>query len=213
MDVGVAGQAFAPGVGVVGQAAGLFAVTNVDDLLILALFFAQGAGRKGAAARVVAGQYLGFLGILAVAAATALGATFLPEPVLPYLGLLPLALGLKAAWQAWRDHRRDGDAEETGEAAPAGGPRALEVAAVTFANGGDNLGVYVPVFATAGAGSMTVYVIVFLVLVAVWCAAGRLFATRPLVARALSRWGHVLLPVVLIGIGVLILVEGGAFGL
>jgi len=49
--------------------------------------------------------------------------------------------------------------------------------------------------------------------VAVWCFAGRYFATRPLVAAALSRWGHVLLPLVLIGIGLLILVEGGAFGL
>jgi cadmium resistance protein CadD (predicted permease) len=34
-----------------------------------------------------------------------------------------------------------------------------------------------------------------------------------LLARSLARWGHVLLPVVLMGIGVAILVEGGAFGL
>ncbi|MEV5589690.1 cadmium resistance transporter, partial [Nonomuraea pusilla] len=79
--------------GIAGQAAGLFAVTNVDDLVVLALFFARGAGRRGAGRRVVAGQYLGFAAILAVAAAAAFGATFLPEPVLPYLGLLPLALG------------------------------------------------------------------------------------------------------------------------
>ncbi|MEV0232072.1 cadmium resistance transporter [Nonomuraea sp. NPDC050786] len=197
--------------GVIGQATGLFAATNIDDILILALFFAQGAGRRGAAARVVAGQYLGFLGILAVATAAAFGATFLPEPVLPYLGLLPLALGLKAAWQAWQNHRDGGEDDLTG--VRDGGPKALEVAAVTFANGGDNLGVYVPVFATAGAGSMSVYIVVFLALVAVWCAAGRFFATRPIIAQALSRWGHVLLPIVLIGIGVLILVEGGAFGL
>jgi cadmium resistance protein CadD (predicted permease) len=32
-------------------------------------------------------------------------------------------------------------------------------------------------------------------------------------ARALSRWGHVLLPVVLVALGTVILVEGGAFGL
>ncbi|MFI6741384.1 hypothetical protein ACIBI9_51430 [Nonomuraea sp. NPDC050451] len=43
--------------------------------------------------------------------------------------------------------------------------------------------------------------------------AGRFFATRPLIAKALSRWGHILLPLVLIGLGVAILVEGGAFGL
>jgi cadmium resistance protein CadD (predicted permease) len=197
--------------GIIGQAVGLFAVTNIDDVLVLALFFAQGAGRHGAAARIVGGQYLGFAAILAVAVAAAFGATFLPESAVPYLGLLPLALGLKAAWQAWRDHR-DGDDGEEGRTGAAG-PSALGVAAVTFANGGDNIGVYVPVFATAGTGGMSVYAAVFLILVAVWCAAGRFFATRPVIARALSRWGHIALPVVLIGIGLLILVEGGAFGL
>ncbi|TDD46616.1 cadmium transporter, partial [Nonomuraea terrae] len=71
------------------------------------------------------------------------------------------------------------------------------------------------VFATSagGLGDVAVYAAVFLVLIAVWCLAGRFFATRPFVARALSRWGHILLPVVLIALGVLILVEGGAFGL
>ncbi|MFD9407169.1 hypothetical protein ACFWBN_09150 [Streptomyces sp. NPDC059989] len=57
------------------------------------------------------GQYLGFAAILAVAVAAAFGATFLPEAAIPYLGLLPLALGLKAAWQAWKDHRDGGDDE------------------------------------------------------------------------------------------------------
>ncbi|WP_245606523.1 cadmium resistance transporter [Streptomyces himastatinicus] len=94
-----------------------------------------------------------------------------------------------------------------------GGPSPLEVAAVTFANGGDNIGVYVPVFATAGIGGMSVYAAVFLALVAVWCFAGRFFATRPVIAKALARRGHILLPLVLIAIGLLILIEGGAFGM
>ncbi|MFD3519079.1 cadmium resistance transporter [Streptomyces sp. NPDC058653] len=197
--------------GIVGQAAGLFAVTNIDDILILSLFFAQGAGDRGSTRRIVLGQYLGFLAILAVAAAAALGATFLPEAVIPYLGLLPLALGLKAARQAWTDRK---DSEDDGdELEGAGGPGALAVAAVTFANGGDNIGVYVPVFAGAGISGMSVYAVVFLVLVGVWCFAGKFFATRPVIAKALSRWGHILLPLVLIAIGLLILVEGGAFGL
>jgi cadmium resistance protein CadD (predicted permease) len=195
--------------GIIGQAIGLFAVTNIDDILVLALFFGQGAGHRGATRTIAVGQYLGFVAILAVAVAAAFGATLLPESAIPYLGLLPLALGVKAAVRAWR-HRGD---QEEHEVARSGGPKILEVAAVTFANGGDNLGVYVPVFATAGTGGMTVYVVVFLILVGVWVAAGRYFATRPVIAAALSRWGHVLLPVVLIGIGLLILIEGGAFGL
>ncbi|MFF0740594.1 cadmium resistance transporter [Streptomyces sp. NPDC004111] len=195
--------------GIIGQAAGLFAVTNIDDILVLALFFAQGAGHKGSTRRIATGQYLGFAAILAVAIAAAFGATFLPEKAIPYLGLLPLALGIKAAVQAYR-HRNESEDEK--EAAD-GGPKVLEVAAVTFANGGDNIGVYVPVFATAGIGGMSIYAVVFLILLAVWIAAGRYFATRPVIAKALSRWGHILLPVVLIGIGLLILIEGGAFGL
>jgi cadmium resistance protein CadD (predicted permease) len=169
----------------------MFAVTNVDDIVLLALFFSQGSPPV----RVVVGQYLGFAGILLVSILGALGAGLLPDNVIPYLGLLPLALGVKAAWEAWRERSTE---ERTVKAAPG----VLSIAAITFANGGDNIGVYVPVFATEG---WVVPAIVFLVLVGVWCAAGRFFATRPVVARALAKWGHVVLPIVLIGIGLLIL--------
>jgi cadmium resistance protein CadD (predicted permease) len=183
--------------GLIGQAAGMFAVTNVDDLVLLALFFA-----RGAAARVVVGQYFGFGVLLVVSVVGALGAGLLPERVLPWLGLVPLLLGLRAAWQAWRARRAR--AEEDG-ADPVPGPSVLAVATVTVANGGDNLGVYVPVFTVAGSGGLVTYVVVFLVLVGVWCAAGRFLATRPVVARTLARWGHVVLPAVLVAVGVLIL--------
>ncbi|RZQ64522.1 cadmium resistance transporter [Amycolatopsis suaedae] len=182
-----------------GQAVGMFAVTNVDDIVLLALYFGRSAGRRCA---IVAGQYLGFAGILAISVAGALGARLLPDEVLPYLGALPLLLGILAAWRAWRDRGADD------EPAAADGPALLTVAAVTFANGGDNIGVYVPVFANAGTGGMLVYTGVFLVLVGVWCALGRFLATRRPIASALTRWGHVALPVVLIAIGVLILAGG-----
>ncbi|MEY9964212.1 hypothetical protein ABIA33_002254 [Streptacidiphilus sp. MAP12-16] len=43
----VAAKEAVVGVGLVGQEAGLFAVTNVGGLLVLSLFFAQGAGNVG----------------------------------------------------------------------------------------------------------------------------------------------------------------------
>ncbi|WP_459740829.1 hypothetical protein [Streptomyces sp. E-15] len=92
----------------VGQAAGLFAVTNIDDELIPSLFFAQGAGHPGSARRIVIGQYLGFTAILAVTVAAASGATFLPESAIPYVGPPPLAFGLEAAWQAFKPPPRRG---------------------------------------------------------------------------------------------------------
>ncbi|MEN3220893.1 cadmium resistance transporter [Mycolicibacterium porcinum] len=192
------------------RAAGMFAVTNIDDVVVLALFFGQAGPSRSAAARVVIGQYLGFVAILAVSALGAFGATRLPPQAVPYLGFLPLALGLRAAWQLWRRRRADPDADQ-----PATPPRAvvIQVATVTFANGGDNIGVYVPVFAVAGMTDMATYISVFLVGVALWCVAGWYFAGRPVVAGILSRWGHIILPVVLIAIGLAILIDGRAFGL
>ncbi|MDT7664494.1 MAG: hypothetical protein QOD04_4050, partial [Pseudonocardiales bacterium] len=165
--------------------------------------------------------YLGFAAILVASLAGALGAGLLPRPAIAYLGLLPLLLGIRAAWGVWRDRHGTGPDAGTGPDPDAGtdagtgtaDASVLTVAAVTFANGGDNIGVYVPVFATAGPAGLVGYSAVFLVLVGVWCGVGRFLATRPPVARTLARFGHLLLPAVLIGIGLLILVEGHAFGL
>ncbi|MFF4362185.1 hypothetical protein [Streptomyces sp. NPDC001604] len=57
------------------------------------------------------GQVPRFAAILAVAVTAAFGVTFPPEAAIPYLGLLPLALGMKAAWRAWR-HPDDGGGEQ-----------------------------------------------------------------------------------------------------
>jgi cadmium resistance protein CadD (predicted permease) len=191
------------------QAIGLFIATNIDDIIVLSLFFARGAGQRGTTARILVGQYLGFLGILGAAVLVALGAgTFLPSEAIPYFGLIPLGLGLWAAWQAWRGDDDDDDAKIEGK-----NVTVWTVAAVTFANGGDNIGVYVPVFLSVGPGAVVAYCVVFLVLVSVLVGLAKFVATRRPVAEALERWEHILFPIVLIGLGIFILVSGGAFGL
>lgn len=192
------------------QAIGLFMATNIDDIIVLSLFFARGAGQRGTTARILAGQYLGFGGILATAVLVALGAgVFLPPQAIPYFGLIPLFLGLWAAWRACRAaDDDDDDAKVAGK-----NVGVLTVAAVTFANGGDNIGVYVPVFLSVGPTAVVAYCIAFLALVAVLVVLAKFIATRRPIAEVLERWEHILFPLVLIGLGVFILVEGGAFGL
>jgi len=191
------------------QAIGLFLVTNIDDIIVLSLFFGRGAGQRGTTARILVGQYLGFVGILGAAVLVSLGAgAFLPPEVIPYFGLIPLGLGLWAAWQGWRGGEDDDD-----DAKIEGKNVAVwTVAGVTFANGGDNIGVYVPVFLSVGPGAVVAYCIVFRALVAVLVGLAKFVATRRPIAEVLERWEHILFPIVLIGLGVFILVSGGAFG-
>ncbi|GBG36337.1 cadmium resistance transporter [Mycobacterium montefiorense] len=193
----------------VGKAAAIFAVTNIDDLVVLAVFFGPASRTRSGVARVIVGQYLGFAAILAVSVIGAFGANLLPASAIPYLGLVPLLLGLRAARRLWRERAQD-DPAAVGSARGAGG---MQVAAVTFANGGDNISLYVPVFALADVLGTATYMGVFLLGVGLWCVAGWFFATRQAVAALLARWSHIILPVVLIGIGSTILIEAGAFGL
>ena len=194
------------------QAIGLFLATNIDDIIVLSLFFARGAGQRGTTTRILVGQYLGFAGILGAAVLVALGAgVFLPPEVIPYFGLIPLGLGLWAAWQAWR-RRHDDDDDDEGKIE--GKKVAVwAVAGVTFANGGDNIGVYVPVFLSVGPGAVVAYCVVFLALVAFLVMVAKFIATRRPIAELLERWEHILFPIVLIGLGIFILISGGAFGL
>ena len=134
---------------------------------------------------------------------------FLPPAAIPYFGLIPLGLGLWAAWEAWR-----GDGDDDDEAKVAGKKVGVgTVAGVTFANGGDNIGVYTPVFLSVEPLAVVAYCVIFLALVAVLVALAKFVATRPPIAEVLERWEGILFPIVLIGLGIVILVSGGAFGL
>lgn len=190
------------------QAIGLFAATNIDDIIVLSLFFARGAGQSSTTARILAGQYLGFAGILVAAILVTIGAgAFLPPAAIPYFGLIPLGIGLWAAWEAWRGDDDD-EAKVSGKKVGV-----WTVAGVTFANGGDNIGVYTPVFLSVEPLAVVAYCVIFLALVAVLVALAKFVATRPPIAEVLERFENILFPVVLIGLGIVILVSGGAFGL
>lgn len=116
------------------------------------------------------------------------------------LGLLPLAIGVRGLVAARRGADQEG---------PVSATRLLGVAGITIANGADNISVYTPLFRTLGPADTALTIGVFLVLIAVWCAAGRLLGTRQKIIKALERVGHWLVPAVFIGIGVVILAESG----
>jgi cadmium resistance protein CadD (predicted permease) len=191
------------------QAVGLFAVTNIDDIVVLSIFFGRAGKTPRAGRAIVVGQYLGFGAILAASVAGASGANLLPGNSAAYLGLMPIALGVHAIWRARRSHT-DPD-EDSLKIAGARSP--WVVAAVTIANGGDNIGVYIPAFTGHAPAVLGGYVGVFLLLVGVWCAIGYYLTRHSIIAGLIGRWGEIIYPAALIAIGLAILITGDAFGM
>lgn len=176
----------------------VFAATNVDDLVLLIALFADARLRRG---HVVVGQTLGIAALTAASAVAALGALVVPPAWVALLGVVPLALGVKAILD------RDDD-DDDGEAPPetVGAGRAIAaVAGITVANGGDNLGVYVPLFAAQPGWRTAVMGALFVLLTLAWCLAALALVRHPAVGARLRRWGRVALPLVLIALGAWIL--------
>lgn len=83
------------------------------------------------------------------------------------------------------------------------------VAAVIFANAGDNIGVYIPFFATYRGWQIAIIVMLFLLLVTVWCYIAYKLIAFLIIAQTLERYDHIIVPFFLIGLGILILKENG----
>jgi cadmium resistance transport/sequestration family protein len=186
-----------------------FCATNLDDILILLLFFTQvNAGFKRK--QIVIGQYLGFLALVLVSLPGFFGGMLFPRPWIGLLGIVPIFIGLSRLLNPENDDAEEEANIAVAETSPFSGllsPQTYGVAAITFANGGDNIGIYVPLFASSSSEGLIVILAVFFILVGVWCYAAYQLTKIKVLAENLTRYGNFLVPFVLIGLGILILID------
>jgi len=185
----------------------VFACTNIDDLFVLLAFFADPSFR---AREIVAGQYAGIAALIALSLMGAFCALAIPATFIGLLGLLPLGIGLRKLWGLWRGSEA---ADVDRQPAVAKTSKLFAVAAVTVANGGDNIGAYAPLFSTSTAVERGVLVAIFLGLTGLWCALAYALVSAPGLGRWIRRIGRSTLPCVLVGLGIYILVHNGALSL
>ncbi len=70
-----------------------------------------------------------------------------------------------------------------------------------------------PLFASSNLASLGVVLSVFFLMIGVWCYTAYLLTRHPQIVRILTRYGHAIVPFVLIGLGIYILMESGTFQL
>ena len=184
-----------------------FCATNLDDILILLLFFTQ-VSTHLRRRQIVTGQYLGFTALVLASLPGFFGGLLLPRPWIGLLGLIPIFIGISRFFNPEEE-------EETSDfsphhSQPIGGLLSAQtygVAAITFANGGDNIGIYMPLFASSSWQNLAVILGEFFLLVGVWCYTAYQLTKIQVIAENLTRYGNIIVPFVLIGLGILILID------
>ncbi len=181
-----------------------FASTNIDDIFILLLFFGNKAYKHP---QVILGQYIGIIALIVISFIGSLVGLLVDPRYIGLLGLLPVYFGIRGMVRLFRRQQKNDLDQATIRSKPSN--QALAVAAITFANGGDNIGIYIPLFATLSVQHRVIMIFIFLLMVAVWCIAARYLSRHRAVAYTIEKYGHLITPVILILLGTYILYESG----
>jgi cadmium resistance transport/sequestration family protein len=177
-----------------------FIATNIDDILILLVFFSQ-VNENFRPWQIVVGQYLGFTILIIFSLPGLFGGLILPQSWIGLLGLIPIAIGISSLVNKEIEQLADGTQEITPYFLT---PKIYTVAAITVANGSDNISIYIPLFSSIRLESFLIIIGLFFLLVAIWCYAAYQLTHQQKIADFLTNHGNYFVPFVLIGLGVII---------
>ena len=130
-----------------GLIASSFAATNIDNLALLVSWLLTGRVWRN---QILGGYLLGMLAILGFSCAFGLGANLFPVQYVGYLGVIPIALGLKGLYAIYRtnDEADPASSTESLRVVP------LSIAATQLANGVDTILVFGPLLADGEFGAL-----------------------------------------------------------
>jgi cadmium resistance protein CadD (predicted permease) len=184
-----------------------FAATDIDDLFLLMIFYSS---RSFPARQVTLGQFIGIGVLVAISVLGSLIALVIPTYVIGLLGLVPITIGIKNLIEVRNSNRIS--SIHTVPKKNNSYLAFLGVAAVTISNGGDNIGVYIPLFSKYNTiDEITLLTSVFIAMTAVWCIAAYYLVNHPVLASRIRYIGNIIMPFVLIGLGIYILTDSFLF--
>ncbi|MEH2257757.1 cadmium resistance transporter [Nostoc sp.] len=190
-----------------------FIATNIDDIVILLLFFSQ-INTNFRSRHIVAGQFLGFTVLLILSLPGLFGGLVLSKNWIGLLGLLPISIGISSLVNKEEDSSKEiiaaTEEAEISTIPSFFSPQTYSVAAVTIANGSDNISVYIPLFASCNLESFLVIIGLFFLLLGVWCYVAYKLINNRVIAEVFTHYVNNLVPFVLIGLGTFIVLKSEA---
>jgi cadmium resistance transport/sequestration family protein len=198
-----------------------FAATNLDDIIVLMVFFAQ-INSTFRRRHIILGQYLGFTAIIIASLPGFFGGLIVSKVWIGLLGFIPIIIGISRWFNRGHDNQIQAISDELSSNVNPSmvsmfgsiiSYETYQMAGVTFANGGDNITIYIPLFASGSLVDLGITVSVFFILIGVWCYVAYQLSLHSAIARILTKYGHAIVPFVLIGLGIFILIESGTYRL
>lgn len=190
------------------SAIGVYISTSIDYLIILIILFAQLSQNKQKW-HIYAGQYLG-TGLLVGASLVAVYVVnFVPEEwMVGLLGLIPIYLGIRFAILGEDAEEEEEEIIERLEQSKAN-QLFWTVTLLTIASGGDNLGIYIPYFASLDWSQTLVALLVFVIGIIIFCEISRVLSSIPLIFETIEKYERIIVPLVFILLGLYIMYENG----
>jgi cadmium resistance transport/sequestration family protein len=194
-----------------------FVATNIDDIFVLMLFYSQ-LNNIMKRKHIIIGQYIAIITLTIVSIIGALGISIIKDEYIGLLGLIPIYLGIKTYVdyiKESKDTENLSDIEDITKAKENHtisfigkfiNPGILKVFIVTFANGGDNIGIYIPLFASMNWVGVLITVIIFLLLTALWCFIGIKLIEHHFIQNNIEKYKYIFVPIIFIGLGISIII-------
>ena len=190
------------------SAIGVYISTSIDYLIVLIILFAQLSQNKQKW-HIYAGQYLGTGLLVGVSLVAAYVVNFVPKAwMVGLLGLIPIYLGIRFAIVGEGEEEEE---EETIERLEQSKANQLfwTVTLLTIASGGDNLGIYIPYFASLDWAQTLVALLMFAIGVIIFCKLSQVLSSIPLIFETIEKYTRIIVPLVFIPLGLYIMYESG----
>jgi cadmium resistance protein CadD (predicted permease) len=202
--------------------------TTFDDNIYLTGFFSE-VNRTFRPKHVVVGELIGFTALISISLVGFLIGLAISSNWIGLLGILPILIGLnnlrllivnkdesvenKSANLKQNARFRGFDSRERSLLDIIQDRQTYRVSAVTISNGGNNLGIYIPLFASSSLQSLAVIVPICYLIVCTWLFMSYHLTRTPGIALVLSRYASKLFPFVLMWLGLRIILDNQSYKL
>lgn len=185
-----------------------FLATNMDDLFLLVTFLmvavSEAADKKRKdIIKVFIGQILGFIVIVLLADLGGLGVRMLSKDFIAGLGAIPLFMGFEIFWTE-RPARREHQKKSINQHVVSVGFVFITI----LADGGDNLGVYIPFFSTLNNTDLILVNLYLVFLICLWCGLGLWFTHFKDFETFFHKYGENTTAIILIVLGAALIYQG-----